>query len=424
MEELRSDEVQEILGAPPSWMVQWGTALVFVVLLALTAMAWVFKYPERAAGPLVITPLQPPVLVIAPREGYIDRLLVEDGDSVAQNTVLAVLSNPASLEDVLHLEKLLFDLREFDPKALLAYKPDPGLRLGELQSDYLSFVQLFEGVSFDKESEKYDRKASQRLDEQLTQIDRTAFLLENEKRKAEQARDQASAYLNSLRASGFGKNEEEIQLLAEAVEQVRKAEKEVNNLTISIAEKIREKSEINARQLAIRQGGSSTAFSRLTTLQQSLVGLMAKVEQWKQENLLLAPGPGRISYYQIRSGRPYVKKGEEVMAIIPYQTGDAGLIGSMELPGAKAAKVEKGQRVLIKADGFPFQEYGIVEGYVESRALLPLSNGNYFVLVALPQGLRTSFGRELPFRQRMEASGEIIIQEKRLLERLFEKLRS
>lgn len=112
------------------------------------------------------------------------------------------------------------------------------------------------------------------------------------------------------------------------------------------------------------------------------------------------------------------------MAVIPYQTGDAGLIGSMELPGAKAAKVEKGQRVLIKAEGFPFQEYGIVEGYVESRALLPLSNGNYFVLVALPQGLRTSFGRELPFRQRMEASGEIIIQEKRLLERLFEKLRS
>jgi multidrug efflux pump subunit AcrA (membrane-fusion protein) len=421
MEELRSEEVQEILGAPPSWMVQWGTALVFIVLAALIALGWWVKYPERAVAPLTITTLQPPVPVIAPREGYIERLLVADNDSVSENTILAVMSNPADLADVLHLEEVLGSLQGFDQKALLSYKPDPALRLGELQADYLSFVQFFQEFSFDKQSARYDRRAANRLSEQLTQIEKSVSLLEMEKKKTEQAKEQAISHLNALLAARFGQTEAEAMQLQDARDQVRKYDKEVNDITLSISEKIREKSEINARKMAIRQGGSSAAFGRFSTLQQSLIALLAKIDQWKQDNLMLAPASGRITYYQIRSGRPYVQKGDNVMAILPYQTGDANLIGRMQLPAAQAGKVEKGQRVLIKVEGFPFQEFGIVEGVVEATALLP-ENGAYFVQISLPNDLRTSFGKNLPFRQQMLAKGEIIIQDKRLLERLLENL--
>ncbi|MDV7402430.1 hypothetical protein RZS08_64005, partial [Arthrospira platensis SPKY1] len=64
---MRSEEVQEILATPPGWMVQWGTTLVFVVLAALTALGWWFKYPEKAVAPLTITTQQPPIPVYAPR---------------------------------------------------------------------------------------------------------------------------------------------------------------------------------------------------------------------------------------------------------------------------------------------------------------------------------------------------------------------
>ncbi|MBK7337121.1 MAG: HlyD family secretion protein [Saprospirales bacterium] len=62
-----------------------------------------------------------------------------------------------------------------------------------------------------------------------------------------------------------------------------------------------------------------------------------------------------------------------------------------------------------------------MEGIVQNKSLLP-NDGKYSVRISLPKGLNTSFGNELPFRQQMPASGEIIIQDKRLLQRLLEKM--
>ena len=42
--EIRSDEVQDILGMVPSWIVRWGTVVILVTVLAILTGSWFFNY--------------------------------------------------------------------------------------------------------------------------------------------------------------------------------------------------------------------------------------------------------------------------------------------------------------------------------------------------------------------------------------------
>ena len=44
--ELRSEEVQEILGTPPRWIVRWGITIILLVVIILFAGSYLFKYPD------------------------------------------------------------------------------------------------------------------------------------------------------------------------------------------------------------------------------------------------------------------------------------------------------------------------------------------------------------------------------------------
>jgi hypothetical protein len=46
----RSEEVQEILSRPPSWIVRWGTSAAFFFLLILTSIAWLIPSPTIISG--------------------------------------------------------------------------------------------------------------------------------------------------------------------------------------------------------------------------------------------------------------------------------------------------------------------------------------------------------------------------------------
>ncbi|MFZ2900090.1 MAG: HlyD family efflux transporter periplasmic adaptor subunit, partial [Saprospiraceae bacterium] len=421
-EELRSEEVQEILGTPPSWMVRWGTVLVFAILALLAALGWWFRYPVSVTAPLTITTLQPPVPVFAPRAGYIGRLVVADGDSVSENAILAVMANQANLEDVVRLEEALRKIQNFDEEALASYKPDLALKLGELQSDYLAFVQSFQELSANKSS-KFDRKARGRLNDQLEEIDKSIQALNRELTNAVLAKELAAKQFNLLQEAYSGKTNQEYDRLQQAKNDMVSKEKEVNRLTAAIADKRREKASVNLDKLELQQGSSAGSNSRSQTLMQSFNDLQESLEQWKQKNLLLAPASGTVTYYQsVFTERTPVQERDRVIAILPFQVGEMELAGHMRLPVAKSGKVQYGQRVLIKLTGFPAQEVGIVEGVVEAKALLAGDDEEYSVRIALPNGLKTSLDIPLPFRQEMPATGEIIIEDKSLLQRLLEKL--
>ena len=108
------------------------------------------------------------------------------------------------------------------------------------------------------------------------------------------------------------------------------------------------------------------------------------------------------------------------MAIIPPNGKD--IVGFVSLQMSGSGKVKEGQRVVIKFDSYPYQEYGVVEGTVLAKALLPKNDKVISVRVDLPKGLMTSYNKTLKFDQQMQGSAEIITEERRFIERLFDKL--
>lgn len=414
----RSEEVQEILGTPPSWMVQWGTTLVILSVLSLGLLSWFFRYPERVVTNMVLTTSQPPVPVFAQSDGYLSMVWAEDGDSVLANQPLALLSNPASYEDVRQLENSVEVLQSFDQDAFLSYQPNRGLEIGDLQAPYLSFIQVFEDFSFTKNTD-YDRKSTRKLQSQIKRIEESIWALNRQKATAREDLIIAQQQF-AVQHKKYNGDLGDLEKLQEArANQVAK-EKEIAEIDGEIAEKRTRISELNAQILAIQQGESTNNLSQYQELQSALAELQTAISNWKQKYLLKAPVNGQVTFYNLPKEQKYVLKGDKVMAILPPQVS-MEMIGEARLPIEGSGKVQAGQLVVIKFDSYPFQEFGYVEGIVQSKALLAQDN-TYSVSIGLPEGLKTNAGKELIFRQQMTAKAEIITDNKRFAQRVLEQL--
>jgi hypothetical protein len=76
-------------------------------------------------------------------------------------------------------------------------------------------------------------------------------------------------------------------------------------------------------------------------------------------------------------------------------------------------------------------EYGSIKGKVKSISLTPNSTntnvqgnlGSYLVLVELPNQLTTNYGSKLEFKYELKGTADIVTNDRRLMQRLFDNLR-
>ena len=78
----RSDEVQEIIGKSPSWLLRSGQTALLIFLLLLVLGSWLFHYPDIIRARAVVLSENPPAHIVARTTGRIDHLLVNDKDTV------------------------------------------------------------------------------------------------------------------------------------------------------------------------------------------------------------------------------------------------------------------------------------------------------------------------------------------------------
>ena len=126
--ELRSEEVLEVMGQVPAWIVRWGITLLFLVVVTLLVGSCFFKYPDVITADMTLTGQHPATAVVT--------LLVRDNRPVRQGDWLAVIENHADTDDAIYLDKVLersgSDVDSLD-KALSKYKE---LSLGDMQAAY------------------------------------------------------------------------------------------------------------------------------------------------------------------------------------------------------------------------------------------------------------------------------------------------
>ena len=137
--ELRSEEVQEVMGQIPAWIVRWGITILFIVVLALLVGSYFFTYPDIVETEMTLTSREPVVEVVARSSGKISELYVSNGQEVKSDAPLAVIENTAKTDDVFRLKKLLARYKE-EPERLNYYLLQDMWLLGDIQSAYMSLA--------------------------------------------------------------------------------------------------------------------------------------------------------------------------------------------------------------------------------------------------------------------------------------------
>ena len=81
----------------------------------------------------------------------------------------------------------------------------------------------------------------------------------------------------------------------------------------------------------------------------------------------------------------------------------------------------------IRFSSYPDKEYGMVKGIVKNISFIPLTDAqnikSYMVDIELPNGLKTTYNKELPFLPEMEGQADIITEDISLLERFLMPIR-
>jgi multidrug resistance efflux pump len=405
--------VQEMLGAPPGWALRWGISAVFSAVVLLLIGAWLIRYPDTVTAEVVLTTPQPAIRIVAPRGGKLQRLMVKDGEMVQPGQTLAVLENPAVLEEVQILQQWL------EKDTLKSSVPD--LRLGTLQAPAAQLQRNREAYQFFLRRSDWAKRirSLRNQQEQLVALS-AAHAQKLEVLQAERDLAQANFKRNeALAASGNVSqlDKEQAQLA------VLRLEREIREVEAERLRNTLEAERNNALLITLQQEQQNGAQDLKLAYEESKADLKAAVETWQQNNLVRAEIAGRIAFHQPLSAGQYLEEGQLVMTVLP-ESGERDLpLARGYLPAQNAGRVDTGMQARLFLDAYPEQQYGALRAEVRHIAPIPEQQA-YYIELALTAGLQTTYGQELPFSQELSARANIITEDRRLLFRLFDQLRS
>lgn len=413
-----SEEILDILNESPRWVVRMGATVILFILLLFLAGSWYIRYPEVLKGDVMVTTSAPTLKVVAEREGRIMRILSQNGAMVHKGDVLAEMENRTKLENTPALQRLLSQTQSFlqDPRQAVSL-PDVSLTWGDLQTDvqvlrqnYLDYKQL--------QNDGFYKAQIQRLRVQKASIYKLQSVQQRKKALNQSEFSNASdGYVTDKKLftegiyskSEFQKKENEYLK--------KKGEQEDLEETM-----IRNELKINEIEQEIQD--LEFAFSEKQRICLDKIGEAAQniangLHEWQQRFLVTAPSDGKLNFLQNLNDNQYVKSGETLFAVIPEQQE---FIAMVEIPVRGLGKASIGQKVVLKLDDYPYQEFGTVEGLVTAMAP-SVDLKTYRMQVSLPNGLRSSFHQQFICKSAMAGTAEIITADLRLVERAFYGIR-
>ena len=412
--ELRSEEVQEVMGQIPAWIVRWGITLLFLVVVALLVGSCFFKYPDVITADMTLTGQHPATAVVTRAAGNIQKLLVSDNHPVNEGDWLAVIENHASMEDAIYLEKALersgSDVDSLD-KALSKYKE---LSLGDMQAAYSGLLSALHACVNYREIDYYPQKMAS-IRKQIALY--KAYYNETERQRktlSEQfaltrrqyARD---SLLYSRSVISSYEHETARASLLQSRYSLEGAAASAENLRIQIGEQ-----EQFLLDLTLER--SEKEFTLRQELQTAREQLLNSMNEWRLRYCLIAPVGGVVTFTKYWNENQYIPSGEVAFTVVPQ--GEGRLVGKVRIPIARSGKVRRGQRAIVRFSNFPDQEFGVVNGVVSNISLVP-TDEYYTADIDFPEGLRTNYGIDLPVSPETQASAEIVTEELRLIERFF-----
>jgi HlyD family secretion protein len=362
-----------------------------------------------------------PKQVTSRTEGKLISIVVKENETVNDSQVLAYMESIANPKSIIQLHENIDSIQSFinqnKTEEIIKYYPTNSIgsivpnenELGELQSSYQIYVQAFTVYKDFLRSGFYQRKKEMLFTD-----------MQNLQKMHEMLNSQKELFKKDLLLSddNFKANE---SLAREKV--------------ISALEYRNEKSKLIAKQLSLPQINANIVMNEaqqndkrkeLADLEnqiivqksiflQALETIKSQVLAWEFKYLLKAPIAGMVKMNGFIQEKQEMKIGQIIFYLQP---DNSSYYVEMLIPQYNFGKVKIGQKVLLKLQAYPFEQYGSVIGRIENINSTPTDSG-FLAKVIIPDGLVTNFKRSIQFRNGLYAEADIITDDMRLLERFY-----
>lgn len=417
----RSDEIKDLLGKAPTWVVRWGITVVFTSVVMILLGSAVISYHDMVPGRVSITTSIPPAHLEARSSGRLTNVFVRANQRVEEGEVLAVIENTARFHDVVMLSKRIdtFVLRPDLPIDSILVMFPATLQLGSIQSDYNTFITqlqnyvLYNDLSpnkreialFDSQL-KGQRKLLESQREQLNLFKEELVLSEKTYLRNKNLFEQRviSDQDYELATRSILSDRQKLQML--------KAAAASTEITLVTLESSREKSEI--KDIEVTRTYNQQANESIQRLKNSIA-------QWEYLYVVKSPIKGTVTLFDVWNTNQNVEAGKVLFTVVPND--NEFLIGKVTMPVKNSGKVTIGQPVIIKLDNYPYHEWGSIAGQVASISAVPKQGQDFYTIYIKIEGLNTSFDKQLEFRQEMQGNAEIVTEKLSVLQRIFYEFR-
>ena len=382
-------------------------------------LAWFIKYPDIIPAQVQIMTENPAIRIIPLASGKLKELLVKNQETVKEGALLAAIENPIERTAILELEQILSKITAVEkPKQYLNIELPEELNVGNLQTLYAGLTQKIEDYQhYLRQRTPY--KKIKILNKQIGHA-----LAQNQTLKKQQqtlAKEVAIAKKNYQRNQLLNQEGVISDLDLEQIETAwLQYQRQLDNFESQIINNKVQAEQLETQILDLKQNRKDGRAGKELAIKETVQNLKSQIAIWKQTYLIKAPIAGQVNFSNIRSVHQFVTAGEELLTIVPAERAGA-IIGKALLPIENSGKVKIGQAVNIRLNGFPFLEYGILKSEVVQIALLPQEE-HYILELAMPDTLITTYNKVIPFTQEMQGAADIITEDRRILQRIFDRV--
>lgn len=382
---------------PNAWLAITSLLTLLVVALLIFVSVAGFSRKETVRG--LLRPDTNEARVFASEAGIVTDLVVKLGDVVEAGDLLAEIGTIRQIDrDTTLSDQSLMALR--DERTGLEFARQSLKRTTELAHEQIE-VELENG-----QVERENLERSMKLTRRRIEIaeDRVATY--------ERLFGEGAASLEEKRA-----REEALivqkQQLVEMASRYAASESRTTSLAVDLKKTAieygRQASEIDQRLAQI---------SLQETQAQASAGFAVK-----------APISGRVAVLQVGSGER-IDPNQPLLTILPE---NQTLFAEIFVPSRAIAFMAPGKSVKLLYDALPYQKFGSGSGVVhavsetalspqELRTSLRIEEPVYRVTVALDRQAMPAFGKLVPLQAGMELTADIILEERKLIEWLFEPI--
>jgi multidrug efflux pump subunit AcrA (membrane-fusion protein) len=422
-QEIQSPELQEVMSEIPGSFLKWGLFIFFAIILSLVAGSYFIKNPEVVTVPVVITTQNPPVVLVAKSGGEIKKLFVSEGSLIAEKDIVAIIGNTANYEDVKTLN--LF-LSGFDEKSdwieILKKEQQPSdLTLGEFQNNYIQFQKGWKQLK-DYLNQAYIPTKLSLLEKQIEK--KIEYNIELARQKKFQAEDMILAK-NSFERDSILFTRGAYSISVNEFERSRQTylQKLYSNSSFNASLKSNEAEFLRLGEsrldLHIQYEKELKQYSLV--MEETLQLLKSSVSQWEERYMIKSPVAGRVTLNRFRNENQVIKAGETLATVIPDTP--ASIVVRALIPVSGFAKIEIGQTVNIKLSGFPYMQYGVLRGRINSLSQVP-GEGGFSADIELTEGMTSTYREKIRFIHQMDGTADIITKDVRLINKFISPLRS